>query len=137
MTLFELRVANAWTHVWLGLLILTVALVVTGCGGRGEQQTGGQPSPARGAAVNVTEEEWAIGFGGAAVKAGNVRFVIKNNGAVEHNFVIKELNVRVEGLQPGMTKEARVDLKHGTYTVVCDIPGHEEAGMKATLTVTE
>jgi plastocyanin len=33
------------------------------------------------------------------------------------------------------TGSKKVDLKAGTYTIFCGIPGHEAAGMKATLTV--
>lgn len=121
-------------RVWFGVFIAVAALIVTACGGGG-QQKGGPQDGTVGAAVNVAEKEWTIDFGGATVKAGSVKFVIKNEGTIEHNFVIKELDVRVEAVQPGTSKEVTVDLKPGTYTLVCDIPGHEEAGMKTTLTV--
>ncbi len=36
----------------------------------------------------------------------------------------------------GKNDQGKVDLTPGTYTIFCTIPGHEAAGMKATLTVT-
>jgi hypothetical protein len=127
------------------LLVLAVALLAAACGpGGGGQPTGGQPGggaqpgagapgPAGGTRVAVTEKEWAIEVG--PVPAGTVTFSVKNNGAVEHNLVIKETNTRLDGLQPGQTKELTARLQPGTYTFICDIAGHEEAGMHTTITV--
>ena len=36
----------------------------------------------------------------------------------------------------GGSAELKVTLKPGKYTFYCDIPGHREAGMEGTLTVT-
>jgi plastocyanin len=36
----------------------------------------------------------------------------------------------------GSSAQLKVDLKRGKYTFYCDIPGHREAGMEGTLTVT-
>lgn len=36
----------------------------------------------------------------------------------------------------GNSDELKVDLKPGKYTIYCDIPGHREAGMEGTITVT-
>ena len=36
-------------------------------------------------------------------------------------------------MAPGETKEVSVNLPAGTYTFICDVPGHEEAGMVGTL----
>lgn len=121
-------------RMWFAGIVLLLVLLVTACGGGGGQQG----STTSGAAIKVSEKEWAIEVAGAAkIKAGSVKFAIKNDGTIEHNFVIKELNLRVEGIQPGQSKEVSADLKPGTYTVVCDIPGHEEAGMKITVTVSQ
>ena len=37
-------------------------------------------------------------------------------------------------VNPGQTKVETYDLPAGTYSLICDIPGHKEAGMTATLT---
>jgi uncharacterized cupredoxin-like copper-binding protein len=83
--------------------------------------------------VSVNEKEWAITLG--EVPSGTVTFAVKNDGAVEHNFVIKETGTRLDGIQPGQTKELTATLQPGTYTILCDIAGHEEAGMHTTITV--
>ena len=130
------------SRIRLTFVFLAVALLAAACGpGGGGQPTGGQPGggapPGGGAGggtrVAVTEKEWAIEVG--SVPSGTVTFAVRNDGAVEHNFIIKETNTRLDGLQPGQTKELTATLQPGTYTFVCDIAGHEEAGMHTTITV--
>jgi len=42
----------------------------------------------------------------------------------------------VQKIQPsGKKAAAELDLQPGTYAIICTVPGHEQAGMKATLTV--
>lgn len=113
--------------------LLLAALFLAACGGGG-QQGGGEEGGGAAGAVDVTEHEWAIEMP-AELQAGQVTFTIKNTGAVEHNFVIKETGQRVDGIDPGAEKTLAANLSAGTYTIVCDIPGHEEAGMTTTVTV--
>lgn len=124
-------------RIGLGVVILLAAVVAAACGGGG-QQGGGQPSgTAPGAGITVSEKEWTIEFPTKTLKAGTVKLVVKNDGTIEHNFIIEEAKVEVDAIQPGSSKEVTVDLKPGTYTVLCNIAGHQEAGMKTTITVTE
>ena len=37
---------------------------------------------------------------------------------------------------PGLTKDLTVTLEAGDYTFVCKLNGHDQLGMKGTLTVT-
>lgn len=123
-------------RLWLVGFTLLIALAVSACGGGG-QQGGGQQGGTGAGTVNVTEKEWTITFSSSSIKAGKVTFVVKNEGAIEHNFVIQGTNVEMDATQPGQSREVSADLKPGTYTIICNIPGHEEAGMKATLKVTQ
>lgn len=136
-------------------LIVFTALAAAACGRGGGQQPAGQAPPSAGQpaapaagqpaapaaqpaasqVINASEQEWSITLTPATVSAGTYQFVIKNNGTINHNFVIQGLNARTDQDPPGETKTMTVTLKPGTYTIICDIAGHEEAGMKTVLTV--
>jgi plastocyanin/cytochrome c553 len=71
-------------------------------------------------------------------KAGKVTLELTNPSPVPHNIAVKGNGVNagpsptVEG---GATASLTVTLKPGTYEFYCAVPGHEEGGMKGTLTV--
>lgn len=68
--------------------------------------------------------------------AGPVKFVMPNKSPIQHNLAIKG---PVTGAGPivggGGTSSFSVTLKPGSYEFYCQVPGHEAAGMKGTLTV--
>lgn len=110
--------------------------------------TGAQPSasagnsaPAQfigdGLTVNASEKEYAISTDTSLVKPGSVTIHIKNTGTLPHNISIKELNKTSDNVDPGKTVDFKVDLPAGKYTVICAIPGHEQLGMKTSLTVSD
>ncbi len=124
--------------VRLSVLLLATTLLAAACGGGGGGGQGGAtPPPAGGSTVNVTETEFKFDPKAMTAKAGPVTFQIKNSGAVEHNFIVEGTSIKVEGIQPGQTKPATATFAAGTYKVLCTIPGHQEAGMTGTLTVTQ
>jgi len=88
-----------------------------------------------GLTINATEKDFAIQMDTSLVKPGTVTFKIKNDGPSPHNISIKELNQTSDTLDAGKSGEFKVDLKEGTYTVICAVPGHEQLGMKVTLKV--
>jgi nitrite reductase (NO-forming) len=103
------------------------------------------PKPAATAAaalsgrIAVTAREFQYEPNQFTVKAGEVTFVVKNAGAIDHDFVVedaknKELTM-VHPFPAGKTMEVKVKLVPGTYTAFCSIPGHREAGMSAKLQV--
>ena len=125
-----------YRRMGVGVVVLLVALVAASCGGGGGKPSGEQPSgPSAGAAIMVSEKEWSITFSTAALKAGPLKLTVKNDGSIEHNFIIKEANIEVDSIQPGQSKEVNVNLKPGTYTVMCNIAGHAEAGMQTSIKV--
>jgi plastocyanin len=71
-------------------------------------------------------------------KAGSDSFDFTNDSPISHNFTIEDSSGKTVGATPtfsGGSKTLAANLKPGTYTYVCTVPGHEAAGMKGTLTV--
>lgn len=102
--------------------------------------------------------EWAITLDDDTATAGPLTFRISNDGTIDHEFLILKTNIPngeipVEGgifeedlasievideippFSAGSTAEITVDLQRGLYQLVCNLPGHYEAGMHTTLNV--
>jgi plastocyanin len=71
-------------------------------------------------------------------RAGRITLVMENPAPIEHNIAVRGEGVDEQGEVVGQGKESRVtvDLEAGEYEFYCSVPGHEQAGMKGTLTVT-
>ena len=76
----------------------------------------------------------AFQFKNAEAKAGKVTLESQNDSSVPHNIAL-EGGPEGEIVQGGKTSMITVDLKPGKETFYCSVPGHEQAGMKGTLTV--
>ena len=118
-----------------------LAVVLTACGGSSGAPAASGSAPASGApgVVKVTAREMQFDPSTITVPAGEVTFQVTNSGTIEHEFEIFKGDTvvdEVEGLVPGVTLPLTVTLQAGDYTYVCKLAGHEEAGMKGTLTVT-
>lgn len=74
----------------------------------------------------------------ASAKAGKVTIDFTNSAPLGHNVTIEgpggEKVTATETVTEG-TASTTANLKPGTYTFYCSIPGHREAGMEGTLTV--
>lgn len=71
-------------------------------------------------------------------KAGKVTVTFTNMAPVSHNFTIESTSGTKLAATPtfnGATKTVTATLKPGMYTFLCTVPGHAEAGMKGTFTV--
>jgi plastocyanin len=66
-------------------------------------------------------------------EAGCVEVTYVNEGSLAHTLLVKDL----DGFKLAVGDEdvGTLELEPGDYTLFCDIPGHEAAGMEATLTV--
>jgi plastocyanin len=72
-----------------------------------------------------------------SAKAGKVTIDFDNPSALEHDVAIEQGGNQIaisETIVKGKTSVS-ADLEPGTYTFLCTIPGHAEAGMEGTLTV--
>jgi plastocyanin len=70
-------------------------------------------------------------------KAGVVTITMANMAPEPHNVTIAQ-GSKVLGATPtfqGGTRTLKLTLKPGTYTFYCSVPGHRQAGMEGTLTV--
>lgn len=74
----------------------------------------------------------------AEAEAGKVTIEFDNPQALSHDVRIEDSSGKdlggTEVIADG-SDSAVVDLKPGTYTFYCSIPGHREGGMEGTLTV--
>ena len=102
----------------------------------------------------------AFQLSSATAPAGAVEFVVKNAGKEPHEFVVlkndlsgKELPLKgdkldeeakglknlgeigEDKLKSGATEKLSLNLTPGRYLLVCNLPGHFKAGMKAEFTV--
>lgn len=85
--------------------------------------------------ITVGLKEFQIGTGPITAPAGT-SITVKNNGTTTHDLAIEGSGATPQ-LQPGDDAQLDLsDLKPGTYTVYCQIPGHRESGMETTLTIT-
>jgi plastocyanin len=72
-----------------------------------------------------------------SAKAGKVTISFTNASPIPHNVAIEQ-GTKVLGMTPtfaGATKQLALTLPAGTYTFLCTVPGHAQAGMQGTLTV--
>jgi uncharacterized cupredoxin-like copper-binding protein len=70
-------------------------------------------------------------------KAGKVTITMDNPAPVPHAIAVEGNGVDKDGetVQKGGTSTVSVDLKPGSYTFYCPVPGHRQAGMQGKLTV--
>jgi uncharacterized cupredoxin-like copper-binding protein len=104
----------------------------------GQVQTSNKPAVEKAGKLSIDAVDGtAYNFKSATAKAGSVTFVMKNTSAINHNIALKGNGVNAAGkiVNQGGTSTFTVNLKPGKYTFYCQVPGHEQAGMKGTLTV--
>ena len=70
-------------------------------------------------------------------RAGSVQIILTNPSPIQHNISLQGPGVNAHGPTVGHGSESTVsaNLKTGTYTFYCSVPGHRQAGMQGTLTV--
>jgi uncharacterized cupredoxin-like copper-binding protein len=72
------------------------------------------------------------------VTAGSLVFGYKNEDSIRHTLILAKDDTKVPNFKLVVDKSGDVDsgpvtMDAGTYTIICDVPGHNN--MKATLTV--
>lgn len=131
----------------LVLFGLTV-FVVSSCGDATESGT----------QISGELSEWSIDMDETTAMAGDITFRIKNSGTIDHEFVVVKTDIPAgaipvqgglfvedqEGIDvideippfaKGGTEELAIALDAGLYQLVCNLPGHYQAGMHTTFIV--
>jgi uncharacterized cupredoxin-like copper-binding protein len=113
----------------LAAVALSAVLTATGCGGSS------QPA----GSIKVVLADYSFTPTDIQAQAGDRQFYLVDEGKLSHDMTITDSAgkqiARSELVQPGNTGVLAVKLSAGTYNVFCSQPGHADAGMKATLTV--
>lgn len=65
----------------------------------------------------------------------DVTVTIVNNGGLQHDFMIDELGVKTELIDPGASQDVVINGAAGEYAYYCSVPGHRQGGMEGTLTI--
>ena len=143
------------------LVLVLAAFALVACGG-GDDTTSSSTEPApeattEGNAAGGGGAKEAGGGGGATLsfeadpegalayttteattKAGKVTVEFDNPQSLTHDVAIEDSSGKEVGateLIADSSDSTTVNLKPGTYTFFCSVPGHREAGMEGTLTV--
>jgi plastocyanin len=104
----------------------------------GQPKTSGKPAIAKGGTITIDAiEGTAYSTTAAQAPPGKITFDMPNKSSIQHNIALQDNGVDQKGkiVGKGQTSTISVDVKPGKYTFYCSVPGHEEAGMKGTLTV--
>jgi uncharacterized cupredoxin-like copper-binding protein len=134
--------------------ILAMLLAFAGCGGSSSSSSSASTSAATAQATSAPATSAASTGAGAGTtlnltspadgslkfdqtqltaKAGSVTLAYTNPSSVPHSIAIQTTSGAV--VTGGKTSSVTVTLAAGTYTFYCPVPGHREAGMQGTLTV--
>jgi hypothetical protein len=96
--------------------------------------------PAPPARLGVTAREWSLVLSRPVLAAGPAIVELQNLGEDAHNLRIERIDssgapLNVPLAEAGERQSARGALAAGSYRVYCALPGHDAAGMHATLEV--
>lgn len=115
------------------------------------------PAGAGGSAAKVSVRlfEFKVVPSPATAKRGPVVFAVRNTGKLAHELVVLKTNVapaklkvkgtkavetgrvgRIGPLAPGKAATLRLTLVPGKYVLICNVPGHYQAGQRTGFAVT-
>ena len=139
----------------LTLLVLLSVALAAGCSS-GEKTT----SAPAGRTIAVQLGEYTLTAGSQSVASGSITFNVKNNGLLEHEFMVIKTDlapnalvvsgsmvdeaasgttigtmIDTKSLQPSKSASATYDLAPGKYVLICNVATHYQLGMHAALTV--
>ena len=125
---------------FLAALSLVTSIVAVGFGSRAIQDANRRAGSGGSAAdtpvsATVHLSEFKLDPATVSVAVGG-NLQLMNMGTTAHNVAIKDTDRASSMIEAGGTGSLDLaGLSAGTYTLYCQVPGHEQAGMKATLKI--
>lgn len=148
---------SRFSYAGAGVVVVSTLIALTGCGS--SDNTSSTPAtpaasatPAAGASAAAStaggtleisaDPSGALAFEQKTLtaSAGKTMIVFTNKSSVPHNVQIEPADSEddlggTDTITQSKTSTTIKDLQPGEYIFYCNIPGHEDAGMKGTLTV--
>ncbi|MGN6557337.1 MAG: plastocyanin/azurin family copper-binding protein [Solirubrobacterales bacterium] len=107
--------------------------------GKSESEGGKEAGGGASTTLQLEADKTALAFNTTKLtaKAGKVMIDFKNPSVIPHDVVIEQNGKELAAVEQITESEASTtaNLKPGTYTFFCSLPGHRQAGMEGTLTV--
>jgi len=104
-----------------------------------EADHGGEAAAESGSALQLSADPSAIAYDTTSLtaKAGEVTIDFSNPAPLEHDVAIVKDGEEIAASELVTEADTSVstELEPGSYTFLCTVPGHAEAGMEGTLTV--
>lgn len=122
----------------LAAVVVGLVAVAAVLGASSDGADGGAAAavPATSGPISVELSDFAIDMSASTVASGEVTFEVTNEGASPHDLKVEGVDgAQTPMLESGDGATLIVDLDPGTYTVMCDVPGHAGIGMTTELTV--
>lgn len=119
----------------IALILILAASPLASCGG--DDDAGGSTDGPSGASADVTvvaRDSLEFDADEYTTDAGEVTFHYEG-GNIQHSLVVDGHEDDMRLLIQGNADDGSLELDAGEYRLYCDIAGHAEAGMEATLVV--
>jgi uncharacterized cupredoxin-like copper-binding protein len=142
-------------------VVLAAVIVAPACSSSTPSTTSSSTPTTGGNVVKVSEKEFTITATSGSftsLTAGNITFEVKNDGTINHEFVIVKTDLaadklpvkdskvdedsskltpvdEIEEFAPGKTESKAFDLTAGSYVAFCNVVGHYGSGMHTAITV--
>jgi nitrite reductase (NO-forming) len=130
--------AGRWYLVAVIILFAVISLPIATVGAVAVWKNGDSKSNAAGASpssVALRLTEFAISPKQINIAIGG-SLDVTNGGTMPHDLAVKGAHMATKLLAPAQSESLSLSgLPAGTYTVYCQVPGHEQLGMVATLVV--
>jgi plastocyanin len=148
------------TRLWIAFAIPAVTLAIAACGGSSTTHNGSPPAatsnptaaststpsaptPTQASTLGISADpsgQLKFTSNSLSSKAGKVTVDFTNKSPVPHDVLLVDSSNKIIGQTPvfqGGSKSFTVALTAGRYTYYCSVPGHRQAGMQGTLTVSK